>query len=244
MHELLRRRLGARTFVVAASERADGDVHPERVAPDELKSRQEASAPGAWTMLDQVHGADVLRLDGDPPWAPTVGVADVLVIRSPERPSAVWAADCAPILLARAHGDAEDGVTLAAVHAGWRGLAGGVLATAVDALGGPVDAAVLGPCIHPCCYEFGDADLAAVAAGVGLPIEAVRGATHAGSTALDVPAAVTGGLAALGVRVDAIGPCTGCDDRWYSHRARRDPQRHALVGWFEPPVRIAARTLD
>lgn len=227
MLELLRRRLGARTLVVAASERDDGDVHPERVAPADLQARQRACSPDAWTMLDQVHGAGVVRFAVDPPWAPTVGIGDVMVVDAPERPVAVWAADCAPVLLAGA-----DGSTLCAVHAGWRGLAAGVLAAAVDAMAQPIAAAVLGPCIHGCCYEFGERDLSTVAAGLGVPADSLRAHTSDGQVALDVPLAVAAGLERLGVDLDVVGACTGCDRRWFSHRVGSEPQRHALAGWF------------
>ena len=79
-------------------------------------------------------------------------------------PVAVWAADCAPVALVGRRG------TIAMVHAGWRGLAAGVLDVAVRAVNdadGSVVAAVLGPTIGPCCYEFSAADISGVGAGVG-----------------------------------------------------------------------------
>lgn len=179
-------------------------------------------------MLDQVHGTDVVAFAGDPPWQRTVGVGDVLVVDDPVRPVAVWAADCAPVILADRRGR-----RLVAIHAGWRGLAAGVLDVAVGALGGRAGAAVLGPCIHPCCYEFGADDAARVAAGVGVAPAAVTSTTTAGTAALDLPAAVAVGLARHDVGLDAVGPCTACSARWYSHRARRDDGRHALTAWFE-----------
>jgi copper oxidase (laccase) domain-containing protein len=145
----------------------------------------------------------------------------------------VWAADCAPIALFGANG-----TTRVVAHGGWRGLAGGVIDVAVDALestGTRVAAAVLGPCIHPCCYEFGAADLELVAHGVGVSPSDVTGSTGWGTRALDVPAAVRSGLARRAIEIDVAGACTGCDRRFRSHRRRADLQRHALIAWFEGP---------
>lgn len=78
-----------------------------------------------------------------------------------ELPMLAFAADCLPIAVARTNGRRR----LAVVHAGWRGLAEGVVARAVQEVGGET-AAVVGPAIGPCCYEVGpevasrfDADL-------------------------------------------------------------------------------------
>ncbi len=98
-----------------------------------------------------------------------------------------------------------------AVHAGWRGLADGVIDVAVDELAKRDDhsvAAVLGPCIHAECYEFGVVDLAAVAGGVGADVDRIARSTADGRTRLDVPAAVAAALARRGIGLDVVGPCT------------------------------------
>jgi copper oxidase (laccase) domain-containing protein len=126
--------------------------------------------------------------------------------------------------------------TIAMVHAGWRGLQAGVLDAGLDAVGeadGAVVAAVLGPSIHACCYEFGEGELRDVARGLGLRPEAIRGTTTWGTTALDVPAAIRTVLQRRDVGLTASGPCTGCDERWFSHRCRAEPGRHVLVAWGE-----------
>jgi purine-nucleoside/S-methyl-5'-thioadenosine phosphorylase / adenosine deaminase len=243
MEVLLRRdvggRDGRRVAVVAVTERADGDVNPERVDPDVLRRRQLALTDRPWVMLDEVHGTTVYRADGTSGrTGPIAGRGDVLLAEQTDDVLAIWAGDCAPIALLGA-----DGATRVLAHAGWRGLAGGVLDVAVEALesaGTTVAVAVLGPCIHACCYEFGAEDLERVAAGVGVDGDVVVGTTAWGSTALDVPAAVRAGLARRGVRLDAIGACTGCDDRFHSHRRRAESGRHALVSWFEPHVAVPA----
>jgi len=227
---LLRSVDGTRTLVVAASERSDGDVHPLRVPPEVVRERQLAATGRPWVLVDQVHGTDVHRADVHRPMGHGDASvrADVLVATAPSSPAlAVWAADCAPVALI-GHGG-----TMVLAHAGWRGLAAGVLDVAVDALqDDPVSHAVLGPVIHPCCYAFGVEDAARVAHGVGAAVDDVVTSLH-DRPALDVPAAVAAALARRGVALDVIGPCTGCDDRWYSHRVRGDAGRHALVAWFE-----------
>jgi hypothetical protein len=45
---------------------------------------------------------------------------------------------------------------------------------------------------------------------------------------------VAAGLRRTGVELDVVGPCTGCDARWYSHRRRGETGRHAVVAWSVP----------
>ena len=227
MLELLRRDLGDCVAVVIVSEREDGDVRPDRVPDGLLIARQMAMTSSRWVMLDEVHGVDVHRSDGGTPSSAIAAVGDVLVGGRFAPPVAVWAADCAPVMLFGEHG------VPVACHAGWRGLGAGVIDVAVGAVRRPV-VAVLGPCIHPCCYEFGERELALVAAGVHVPVETVAGITSENTLALDVPAAVTAALDRHGIEVVVNDACTGCDERWYSHR-RGDSGRHALVGWSEEP---------
>lgn len=232
MEELLRRDVGGRSAVAVVTERSDGDVHPGRVDHDTLRQRQLFLTGAPWVMLDEVHGTDVVVVDisSTPMW-PIAGPGDVLSADGSDEMLAVWVADCAPIALF-----GSNGTSWVVAHGGWRGLASGVIDAAVDALestGTTVAAAVLGPCIHACCYEFGVRDLDEVAAGVGASTSAVAGSTQWGTSALDVPSAVAAGLARRGIELDVVGACTGCDLRFRSHRRRADVERHALVAWFE-----------
>lgn len=232
MHELLRREITGRTAVASVTERSDGDVHPERVCAETLWRRQVELTEVGWVMVDEVHGTNVVLVDElESGWSPVAAVGDVLLAERSDVPIAVWAADCAPVALFGANGTSR-----VVAHAGWRGLAGGVLDVAVDALestGTTVAAAVLGPCIHGCCNEFGLDDLDRVADGVGAERGDIASATAWGTTGLHVPAAVAAGLARRGVALDRTGSCTGCDHRFRSHRCRVEPERHALVAWFE-----------
>jgi copper oxidase (laccase) domain-containing protein len=108
----------------------------------------------------------------------------------------------------------------------------GVVERAVDAmrtLGASDVVAAVGPCIHPGCYEFSDPDLARVAARLG---DGVRGRTVSGRPALDLPAAVSTALVTAGVREETgIDACTGCGGGYFSHRARADRGRQAMLVW-------------
>ena len=98
--------------------------------------------------LEQVHGARVLDLDVD-----AMAPADGAVTARAGVVCAVLTADCLPVLFCSAHGR-----RVGVAHAGWRGLAGGVLPAAVQALGAPAGdvLAWLGPAIGAAAYEVGD----------------------------------------------------------------------------------------
>ena len=215
-----------RRISVLATVRQNGDMHPQRVGRDVLRDRQLAITGDPWWMLDQVHGVDSWTVPNGAPIDAVAAHGDVLVADRANVDLAVWVADCAPLVLI-----GDTGAVVAA-HGGWRGLADGVVDVALDKLSevaNQVAAAVLGPVIHPGCYEFDAADLERVAAGVHADVAAIGGQTSWGSLALDVPAAVAAALERSGVTLDVVGPCTGCDDRWYSHRCGAEPERHAVV---------------
>ena len=115
------------------------------------------TAPAQPVFLQQVHGTRVLRLRADAEHiAASQGAqADACLTTEPGVACTIMVADCLPVLLAHASGRA-----VAAAHAGWRGLAGGVLEATVQALqraAGPgAIRAWLGPCIGPAAFEVGD----------------------------------------------------------------------------------------
>ena len=235
MLELCRRDIGAHTLTVVVTERRDGDQRPDLDRSSDgaiaRADRQRALTGLGWSMAAEEHGVAVVDVDatGEDPSALPPG--DVLVTTRGSRALSVWAGDCAPLVLCGAKG------TLVAAHAGWRGLAAGIVDVAVGELTRRDDtamAAVLGPCIHAECYEFGADDLATVAAGVGARVDQIEGSTPGGGRSLDVPAAVGGALRRLGIGLDVVAPCTSCDERWFSHRARLDEGRHAVVAWTTP----------
>lgn len=211
------------------TERADGDLRSSLDAAL-LGPRRRVVAPLPWAWVRQVHGADVVVVD-DPSAPPTGRDADALVTRSPRIALAVHTADCGPVLLV----DPTAGV-LAVAHAGWRGVASGILDRTLDTmevLGACAPVAVLGPCIHAECYEFDGPELDELASALG---PQVIGRTRTGSRALDLPSAIRVALGRRGVPCEVVDACTACDPtRWYSHRARAEAERHALVAWIEVP---------
>lgn len=100
------------------------------------------SAP-AW--LDQVHGTTVVRADP----AKTL-VADASYTEAPWIPCVVMTADCLPVLFA-----ARDGSMVAAAHAGWRGLQGGILEATLHQFASREVIVWLGPAIGPSAFEVG-----------------------------------------------------------------------------------------
>lgn len=152
--------------------------------------------------------------------------ADALVAVDAGFCLAVLSADCVPVALGSPEGP------YAAVHAGWRGLLSGVIETAIEAmrsLGAERIVAGIGPCIHACCYSFGDADLSQIVERYG---EAVRATTARGEPSLDLPQAVSHALAGNGVELaEVVDVCTSCSSEYFSHRARKDAGRQALLVW-------------
>lgn len=194
-----------------------------------VEARREAVVGLPWLWLRQAHGADVVVATSSAEVGPACGTeADASVTTVPGVALAVQTADCGPVALVSRQG------VVGAVHAGWRGAEAGVLAAAVEAMRGlgAVDLeAWLGPCVHPECYEFGPEDLERLVARFG---PAVRARTRGGRPALDLPMVIARSLGELGVPLRGPDHCTACDRRGsFSHRARGDTGRHALVVWID-----------
>jgi len=132
------------------------------------------------------------------------------------------AADCAPIAIARGPGRCP---ALAVVHAGRIGLLGGVVETAVAAIG-PSSSAVIGPAIGPCCYEVGPE--------VSGPFRARFGTDVVRGRKLDIWTAAERALREAGVaRVERADLCTACHpELFFSHR-RDGATRgvHGVIGY-------------
>jgi polyphenol oxidase len=201
---------------------------------EEVLDRIEPAAPPvAWAK--QIHSARAL-----PASAGACGEGDALFSDLPDLALSVITADCVPILLANAG-------SLAAVHAGWRGLANGVIPatlTAAGAAGAAADdrgwTAWIGPAIGPCCYEVGE-DVAAQVAAASGPEAIVPG--PAGRPHLDLIAAARRQLAAAGVEeICSIASCTRCDgERLCSYRreGKGAGRNMAFIWRRSAPARLA-----
>ena len=130
----------------------------------------------------------------------------------PGQPMLALAADCLPIAVATTDGPPR----LAVLHAGWRGLAEGVVEAGVRALGAAPTAAVVGPAVGPCCYE------------VGAEVSARFDPDLTRNGVLDLWSAAERALRRAGVEaVERVDLCTRCNpELFFSHR-RSGPARGA-----------------
>jgi YfiH family protein len=162
----------------------------------------------------QVHGTRLLRHPSDE----AMPEADGHIVTAAGSAPLVFVADCLPVALRGPGG-------LAMVHAGWRGLAGGIVEAAAEAVG--ATAAAVGPGIGPCCYEVGPEVLAAFDdLGDGI----------ADGRMLNLPEAARRKLARAGVeRVESAGLCTSCEpELFFSHRRDHGRTgRQAGIAWLE-----------
>lgn len=183
---------------------------------------------GPCHQVHQVHGSVVHLTTGDATEPAPTG--DALVAADPTARLVILTADCASIALGSPEG------VFAAVHAGWRGLAAGVVESAAAAMreaGASAVGGSLGPCIHAECYAFSPPDLRSLVDRYG---HQVQGVTSAGGPALDLPATVRAAFARADVTdVPGVDRCTACDERYFSHRARGDAGRQALIVWRDGP---------
>jgi len=184
-----------------------------------------APAPRGLVRPVQVHGTRAARVEA-PDARP--GEADALVCARPGIPVGVATADCVPVLAA-----SDDGLAVAAIHAGWRGLAAGVVESGVSALReaavGPRTrvVAAVGPHIGPCCYEVDGPVVDALRPRFGASLDAALRATRPGHARLDLFALAAAALAGCGVGAGAmerVGGCTRCDPERF-HSYRRDGAR-------------------
>lgn len=144
--------------------------------------------------------------------------ADGHVVRERDLAALVFVADCLPVALYGPGG-------VAMVHAGWRGLAGGILAAAAKVVG--ARSAAIGPGVGPCCYEVGG--------------EVLEAFSHLGDgiarrRMLDLPEVARLQLAGAGVEaVETAGLCTSCEpELFFSHRRDQGRTgRQAGIAWLE-----------
>ena len=221
----------------------------------ELLRRAGLRSPPHW--LRQVHGRGVLRFDGPAvsgvagdgrpdngdhnKHMKNVGVpgatfesepeADAAVTSTPGTVLAILTADCLPVVFADRHGS-----EIAAAHAGWRGLADGVLESTVAAMRTPANDIVawLGPAAGPDAYEIGEEVFEAFMSD-DAGASAAFASTRPGHWNVDLYALARRRLAAVGVTdVHGGGLCTISDpSRFFSHRRDGRSGRIATLAWIE-----------
>jgi polyphenol oxidase len=200
---------------------------PLAVRDNRARLRHALRLPTEPVWLEQVHGTDVCVVDGESPSTPR---ADAIVTRAANIVLAIMVADCLPVLLTT-----EDGSVIAAAHAGWRGLAAGVLENTVAAMETPSARlhAWLGPCIGLEYFEVG-AEVRAAFIAAGDDAKNFR-ANPQGKFQCDLVAIARARLERIGIASVTGGQwCTAADPvRFYSHRRDQRTGRMAALLWRE-----------
>ena len=201
---------------------------PVAVAENRRRLRSAAALPSEPLWLEQVHGRNVAVHEGRVDRVPR---ADAAVAFEPGRVCVVMTADCLPVVLAD-----RAGTRVGIAHAGWRGLAGGVVEATVAALGVPGTELVawLGPAIGPQAFEVGpevhDTFVSADPRAASCFTVNGRGRQQADLQGL--------ARLALGrLDVEVAGACTDCTwsdpVRYFSHRRDPGSGRQATLAWLE-----------
>jgi len=197
---------------------------PSAVAENRRRLTDRFAMRPAW--LQQVHGIDAVEADparvvvADASWTATPGIA-----------CTAMTADCLPVLFCD-----RAGSRVAAAHAGWRGLANGVLEATLDRLEVPAEEVLawLGPAIGPQAFEVGPEVREAFIAHLPEAQQAFMPSHNAGKFLADIYALARLRLAARGVTaVYGGGLCTVTDPRFFSYRRNARTGRFASLIWLE-----------
>ena len=217
-----------------------GDA-PEIVRENRVRLLQQLRLPVEPLWLQQVHGNEVLdadRVDAAAVAGGSAPVADAVVTRRAGQVLAIMVADCLPVLFAT-----DDGVAIAAAHAGWRGLVGGVLEATARAMVAPAARihAWFGPAIRQPQFEVGDEVrsaflLAAHDSAERAATAAAFAANTRGRWQCDLAQLARLRLRRVGVsRIVDCGICTHADAaRCFSHRRDGQTGRMAALVWLQP----------
>jgi polyphenol oxidase len=206
-----------------------GDL-PDAVRENRRRVREglQLTAEPAW--IEQVHGTEVADLDAPAADAAPSAPADAVFTRQPRRVCVVQVADCMPVLLA-----SRDGSCVAAAHAGWRGLAAGVLEATLRRLATqPAQLlAWLGPAIGPQHFEVGS-EVRDAFVTHDPSAAAAFGANSRGRWQCDLVALAQQRLRAAGVTAVFGGECCTYADpaRFFSYRRDGRCGRMAALIWL------------
>jgi polyphenol oxidase len=204
-----------------------GDA-PEAVAANRARLREALRLPAEPCWLNQVHGTAIVEagMYAEPP------KADACISRRANQVCVVMTADCLPVLFCN-----RDGDRVAAAHAGWRGLAGGVLESTVSALGVPGSElmAWFGPAIGPDAFEVGDEVRIAFTAQDAGNASAFKPSQRSGHWHANLYQLARRHLQRLGVeQVYGGNVCTVSDAaRFFSYRRDGQCGRMASLIWIE-----------
>jgi YfiH family protein len=197
---------------------------------------RDAPTPQPLARPKQVHG--ILVAAAADCAGPEPQEADAVVSEEPGEHIGIVTADCVPLLIA-----SQDGSAVAAIHAGWRGLAAGVVEAGVTGLRalarGSELVAVIGPHIGPCCYEVDTPVIDAMEQRLAASLPASTTPSRPDRVLLDLGRLTRAALLSEGLAATAIAQvpraCTRCDAVRF-HSYRRDGPRSGRLTHF-----IAAR---
>ncbi|MDX1297254.1 MAG: peptidoglycan editing factor PgeF [Pseudomonas sp.] len=196
---------------------------PQAVAKNRQRLVSLLGCKPAW--LQQVHG--IAAVEASPT---TVLEADASWTRTPGVACTVMTADCLPALFCD-----RAGTRVAAAHAGWRGLAGGVLEATLDELDVPADQVLvwLGPAIGPQAFEVGAEVREAFVSQHAHAAAALQPSVNPGKFMADIYQLARIRLAACGVEAVYGGDfCTVSDPRFFSYRRSAQTGRFASLIWL------------
>lgn len=204
---------------------------PQRVAENRRRLRRALGLAHEPAWLEQVHGTDVLRIPQSDPDAAVAMRADAAWTDRPGQACVIMTADCLPVLFAD-----DAGGCVAAAHAGWRGLAAGVLERTLAAMPVPPVSisAWLGPAIGPTAFEVGPEVVEVFERAMEVPAGAF--ATGRGDRRFgDLFALARARLRRAGVdRVHGGGSCTHTDrSQFFSYRRDGQCGRMATLIWLD-----------
>lgn len=200
--------------------------NPERVQRNRQRVVEQLAMPSNPVWLNQTHSTEVIHLQPQPT---TMIDADGSFTQVANRVCAVMTADCLPVLLCN-----TAGTKVAAVHAGWRGLANGIIEQALTQFDDDV-MAWLGPAIGPNAFEVG-ADVVEAFCDVDCrAIAAFTPGHHEGKWLANIYQLATQRLNRAGVTdVTSSNLCTYSDaEQFYSYRRESVTGRQATFIWFE-----------
>jgi YfiH family protein len=201
---------------------------PAYVARNRLIVREQLPAAARW--MKQVHGTDVADLDALA--ESQVPVADAAVASKPGRVGVVLTADCMPLFLAD-----ESAERIAVAHAGWRGMAAGVIERTLEAMGSDPSRVMawMGPTIGPAAFEVGPEVREAFMAA-DMDAGAAFRSHKPGKYMADLYALARRRLDRAGVRrVHGGGFCTYTEaQRFFSYRRAQNSGRMGAFIWIEP----------
>lgn len=198
---------------------------PAAVAENRRRLARWCRLPAEPTWLQQVHGTTVVEAAGSGP----TPEADGSFARQPGAVCAILTADCLPVLFCD-----RRGTEVAAAHAGWRGLAGGVLEATIAAMETPAAELLvwLGPAIGPTAFEV-DADVRAAFVEAD-PAHAAAFHATGDKYLADIYALARRALTEAGVgAIHGGGCCTVSDpERFFSYRRDGTCGRMASLVWL------------